>query len=296
MEHADTEHADTDDAAARQLDESALRGKPLPAPGEDKEARGRVCVIGGSVTVPGAVRLAGEAALRAGAGKLQIATAQGISQVLAITVPEALVLPLRVASSGEIAAGTPALNELLQDCGSILIGPGMAASPFLARLVRRAAALPGTVVLDAGALVMPLRAAPEVPFVLTPHAGEMAALCGVSRDEVTAAPWQHALHIAEATRSIVVLKGRRTRIVTPGGECWLHTGGATGLGTSGSGDVLAGLIAGFAARGAPALDAALWGVWVHGQAGARLAGSVGSLGFLARELSAEVPAILDRFA
>jgi len=94
----------------------------------------------------------------------------------------------------------------------------------------------------------------------------------------------------------VVMKGPLTYVVAPSGQAWRNEGGGPGLGTSGSGDVLAGLIAGFAARGASALDAALWGVWVHGQAGARLAGSVGSLGFLARELGAEVPAILDRFA
>ncbi|PPU04433.1 hypothetical protein XarjCFBP8253_01905, partial [Xanthomonas arboricola pv. juglandis] len=85
-------------------------------------------------------------------------------------------------------------------------------------------------------------------------------------------------------------------IAGPDGVVWMHRGGASGLGTSGSGDVLAGLIAGFAARGCDALTAALWGVFVHAAAGRQLARRIGPVGFLARELGLEVPGILDRLA
>ncbi|RXE22870.1 NAD(P)H-hydrate dehydratase, partial [Xanthomonas perforans] len=82
----------------------------------------------------------------------------------------------------------------------------------------------------------------------------------------------------------------------PDGALWVHRGGVPGLGTSGSGDTLAGFIAGFAARGSDALTAALWGVFVHAAAGKQLAKRIGTVGFLAREIPPEVPGILDRLS
>jgi len=213
-----------------------------------------------------------------------------------LTIPEALVLGLRENARGELAAGTKELDAALKAGGAVVIGPGMQATPFLSKLTRRAASLGGTVVMDAGALQIGLRASPSNPFVLTPHAGEMAQLCGAKKDAVLADPQTHAVEMARATRSVVALKGPDTWIASPEGGIWLHRGGVSGLGTSGSGDVLAGLIAGFAARGMPALDAALWGVWVHAEAGRVLGRTVGRLGFLAREIGQTVPRILNRFA
>jgi NAD(P)H-hydrate repair Nnr-like enzyme with NAD(P)H-hydrate dehydratase domain len=83
-----------------------------------------------------------------------------------------------------------------------------------------------------------------------------------------------------------------SHVVTPDGEVWTYAGGAAGLGVSGSGDVLAGIVGGLLARGAEPLNALLWAVWLHGQAGARLARKVGPLGFLAREIADEIPALL----
>lgn len=274
---------------------AVLRKRPLPAPGRDKEDRGRVCVVGGSRQVPGAALLAGEAALRAGAGKLQIATVESVATAMALAVPEALVLGMRESARGELAASASDLEAALDTCGAVVIGPGMRPSRFLTRLTQRASALEGTVVMDAGALHEGLQAAAGRPFILTPHAGEMAQLCGAEKDAILADPQKHALSMARATRSVVALKGPDTWIAGPDGSVWLHRGGVSGLGTSGSGDVLAGLIAGFAARGMPALDATLWGVWVHGEAGRMLGRSVGALGFLAREISPMVPRVLARF-
>lgn len=274
---------------------AVLRKRPLPAPGRDKEDRGRVCVVGGSRQVPGAALLAGEAALRAGAGKLQIATVESVATAMALAVPEALVLGMRESARGELAASASDLEAALDTCGAVVIGPGMRPTRFLTRLTHRASELEGTVVMDAGALHEGLQAAAGRPFILTPHAGEMAQLCSAEKDAILADPKKHALSMARATRSVVALKGPDTWIAGPDGSVWLHRGGVSGLGTSGSGDVLAGLIAGFAARGMPALDATLWGVWVHGEAGRMLGRSVGALGFLAREIAPMVPRILARF-
>ncbi|AKC77407.1 ADP-dependent (S)-NAD(P)H-hydrate dehydratase [Xanthomonas arboricola] len=281
----------------RMLTMAALRAMPLPAPGGDKEQRGRVLIVGGSMRVPGAVLLAGEAALRTGAGKLQIATAASVAPCMALAVPEALVLGLAQNGQGEIVRGHRALDEAMAACDAAVIGPGMASSATTTAMVRRAAEQAVcTLVLDAGALSRGLRAPIGRPFVLTPHAGEMATLAGDDKAAVEAAPGAYALKFAQKLRSVVIVKGADSFIAGPDGVVWMHRGGASGLGTSGSGDVLAGLIAGFAARGCDALTAALWGVFVHAAAGRQLARRIGPVGFLARELGLEVPGILDRLA
>ncbi|NJB92481.1 NAD(P)H-hydrate dehydratase [Xanthomonas arboricola] len=281
----------------RMLTAAALRAMPLPAPGGDKEQRGRVLIVGGSMRVPGAVLLAGEAALRTGAGKLQIATAASVAPGMALAVPEALVLGLAQNRQGEIVRGHRALDGAMAACDAAVIGPGMASSATTTAMVRRAAEQAVcTLVLDAGALSRGLRAPIGRPFVLTPHAGEMATLAGDDKAAVEAAPGAYALKFAQKLRSVVIVKGADSFIAGPDGVVWMHRGGASGLGTSGSGDVLAGLIAGFAARGCDALTAALWGVFVHAAAGRQLARRIGPVGFLARELGLEVPGILDRLA
>jgi hydroxyethylthiazole kinase-like uncharacterized protein yjeF len=272
-----------------------LRSMPLPDPDGGKEQRGRVLVVGGSSRVPGAALLAGTAALRAGAGKLQVATAQDVAPPFAVAMPEALVLGLPVDAKGEIARGNAALDDALAGCDAALVGSGMSPSPATATLVQRVARhARGVLVIDAGALAPGLRAPPGKPFVLTPHAGEMAKLCGREKAQVEQQPQALAQAFARRTRSVLVLKGATTWIASPDGRLWIHPGGCHGLGTSGSGDVLAGLIAGLAARCGDALQAALWGVFVHGEAGRALEASVGSLGFLAREIATPVPGILDR--
>jgi ADP-dependent NAD(P)H-hydrate dehydratase len=272
-----------------------LRGMPLPDPDGGKEQRGRVLVIGGSGRVPGAALLAGTAALRAGAGKLQVATAEAVAPGLAMALPEALVFGLPADAQGEIARGSTALDTALGGCDAVLLGAGMSPSPATAKLRQRVIEhAQGTLVIDAGALAPELRAPPGAPFVLTPHAGEMAKLAGMDKARVQREPQELALAFARRTRSVLVLKGATTHIAAPDGRLWIHPGGCRGLGTSGSGDVLAGVIAGLAARCGDAVQAALWGVFVHAEAGRMLEASVGALGFLAREIVGPVPGILDR--
>ena len=102
----------------------------------------------------------------------------------------------------------------------------------------------------------------------------------------------NAAALADLLRAVVVMKGARTWIVDPQGARWLYEGGGVGLATSGSGDVLAGIVVGLLERGVEPLTAALWGVFLHGEAGKQLAASVSPVGFLARELSGEVPGLL----
>ena len=101
-----------------------------------------------------------------------------------------------------------------------------------------------------------------------------------------------ALRAAAKWNAVVALKGAETSVATPDGRAWVHRLQVPGLGTSGSGDVLAGLVGGLLARGTHPTAAAVWGAWAHGRAGDRLARRVGPVGFLARELLAEIPAVL----
>jgi NAD(P)H-hydrate repair Nnr-like enzyme with NAD(P)H-hydrate dehydratase domain len=152
------------------------------------------------------------------------------------------------------------------------------------------------IALDAALLhaMQPLVEDRAVPPILLPHAGELASLLDCDEDEIERDPVGCGFHAAERYRSMVLVKGVTSHVVTPRGEAWTYNGGAPGLGVSGSGDVLAGIVGGLLARGADPLSALLWSVWLHGEAGAALASKVGPIGFLARQVPDEVPALLPR--
>ena len=297
-------------ARPRDVDASLLRSWPLPVPSDDadKEDRGHVLVLGGSREMPGAVILAATAALRAGAGKLTIATGRSVAQLVALAIPESRVLGLAENDAGGFTVeAVAALDPLADKISAILIGPGMQDEAATAHLVH--ALLPRLegsdtkVLLDAEAmgavLNPPAGAAPfrfNVPVLLTPHAGEMAHLTDIAKESIGEAPDRHALEAAARWNAVVALKGARTVIAVPDGQRWQHEGGNVGLATSGSGDVLAGVIAGLAARGAALEQAAAWGVALHARAGEKLAERFGRLGYLARELCDTIPALLEQAA
>jgi len=276
-----------------------LRRWPLPDPAatEGKEDRGRVLVVGGSAEVPGAALLAGIAALRAGAGKLQIVTARPAAMALAIAVPEARVIGQPIGRGGEIARLQRAALEAAAGCDAALVGPGMAHNAGAARIAAQVIAHSRQpLVLDAGALAAHAtcrQAASTV--VLTPHHGEMARIMDVPIEDIAAEPARAAATLAARCGAIVVLKGAVTFIASPSREAWINREGSVALGTSGSGDVLAGVIAGLLARGAPAEQAAVWGVYLHARAGAALERRHGQVGSLAREIAAEIPALMASF-
>ena len=281
--------------------EHLLRTMPLPAPGGDsKDGRGRVLVVAGCIGLPGAVLLAANAALRAGAGKLQIAVCREVAVLLGLAVPEALVIGLAQTEGGNIdRTNAESLAARAGSSDAVLAGPGMIedddTQAVVAALIRGADG--GGLVLDAGALVA-LRADPALtrtrarPALITPHAGEMAQLLGTDRDTVEADPLAAARQASERFGTVTVMKGGRTHIVTPDGRAWCYEAGHVGLAISGSGDTLAGLMVGLLARGAAPETAALWSVHAHGEAGRRLGRRLGGIGYLAREIPGEIPAIL----
>jgi ADP-dependent NAD(P)H-hydrate dehydratase len=267
----------------RNLTPALLRRFPLPRPSEedDKDDRGIALVIGGSVQLPGAILLAGVAALRSGAGKLQIGAPREIAIPLGLAAPEAL-----VASGG-------AIQQHLKSASAVLVGPGMRpgrATETLARRYARAMDAKATLVLDAAALPA---AGARANTVITPHLGEAAALMKCDKEDVVGNEPDVALEAAARFGGVVVLKSHTTYIAS-GADVYAYDGGTVGLATSGSGDSLAGIVVGLSARGADPLTAALWAVWAHGSAGRRLSRRIGRIGFLARELLDELPRLVGQ--
>ena len=269
----------------------SLREWELPEveDGGDKHERGTVLVVGGSVSTPGALLLTGLAALRSGAGKLQMVTVSETSVALAVAVPEAAVVGCAAGPDGSLAAS--AADEVLrrsERASALVLGPGLmskdGAGELLAAVLPRLEGTP--VVLDGLALPsLSPSLLDGVTAVLTPNDGELAAL--LDDDSV------EGLHAAQAAATrygaVVCAPGW---VADPDGRCWAVEAGGIGLGTSGSGDVLAGLVGGMLARGADPAQAAVWGQYLHSAAGDLLTGRLGRVGFLARELLDEVPTVL----
>lgn len=275
------------------LTPAVLRGWPLPHGAESKYARGQVVVVGGARKSPGAVVLAGTAALRVGAGRLTLGAAASVAVALAVAVPESGAVALAETESGAVRGDAlEALAADLRVADAVLLGSGLDDADETANLL---SALPGLVrdttgvVLDAFAL----GALPRLGngftaggnLVLTPNPREAAYLLGRDLEDVG----DDASRIADKFGATVSCQGV---IAAPGSARWLVGTGQGGLGTSGSGDVLAGAITGFLARGASAEQAACWGTYLHAAAGDRLDARVGPTGYLARELVDELPALL----
>lgn len=276
-----------------------LKRHPLPPVAEaDKDAHGKLLLVAGSSQTPGSAAIAATAALRSGCGKVSIATVAPMAPHIAMAVPEALVIALPMARSGGISrAAVGQIMDRLDRFDAVVVGPGMTQGKpceMLARDLLQAGL--GRLVLDAAMLyALPphdgaARSAPAP--ILLPHNREMAALIGCQDEEVGRAPLRCGRECSKRYDALVLVKGPESHIVGPDGSAWKYRGGGPGLGVSGSGDTLAGILGGLLARGADPLNALLWAVWLHGEAGAALAKKIGPIGFLAREISGEVPALL----
>lgn len=275
-----------------------LRSWPLPEPTGTKYARGQVLVVGGTCTTPGSVLLASTAALRMGAGRLSVATAEGVAVQLAVALPESGTLPLPQDEDGCITgegAGTLLADEINR-ADAVLVGPGLGAGDETVRLLAEIARiLPEDlpVVLDAAAVTSwpDLDSASATALsgrlVLTPNVQELAHLLEVdelAEDDVAPS----ALQVAHRLDAVVACGPW----VAADGGLWRISTGDTGLGTSGSGDVVSGAMVGLVARGASALQATVWAKHVHAAAGDVLAARWGRVGYLASEITPELPRVL----
>ncbi|HET7398038.1 MAG TPA: NAD(P)H-hydrate dehydratase [Intrasporangium sp.] len=276
-----------------------LRRWRLPDPAGNKDAKGRVLIVGGGAATAGAILLAAEAALRIGAGKLKMATVAATAPLLSTAVPEAFVAGLPAGETGDISpAAAEVILDLAASADAVLLGPGItdpeAATALLELVVPH---LDTRVVIDALGTAY-LTAHPdgvrhlEGRVLLTPNSVELARTLGASHDDVDADVHAATAALARQTGAVVLSGSALSYVVTPDGTTWRNEAGGPGVAASGSGDVKAGAVVGLCARGASPEQSAAWGSFAHGRAGERLTASVGRVGFLARELVTELPRVL----
>lgn len=267
---------------------------PQPAQEGSKEERGRALIIAGATEMPGAAMLAATAALRAGAGKVRVAIAEPAMFALATTVPELFVQG--IAEGARRNESLRAVLESARNTDVVLIGPGMRdleAIRFLLPELLRIGSL-SALVIDASAIPIAVEflhrhRKSRGHTIITPHQDEMSALTKLSREEIARDTPRVARETAVRYASVVVAKGAETFISGEDGRVFRNNRGNVGLATAGSGDVLAGIMAGLCARGAEPLQAAVRAVWIHALAGERLARRVAPVGYLARELLEPIP-------
>jgi hydroxyethylthiazole kinase-like uncharacterized protein yjeF len=278
---------------AEEVTPTLLRQWRLEDTKGSKHARGRVLVIGGARPTPGAVRLAGEAALRVGAGRLTLAVAESVASPLAAATPEAGVIALPEKASGSVGGDLrQVLGEEVSRSDVVVIGPGLDDADLAAQLVISLLPSVGadaTLLLDAFALGQLStwhkdHSLPE-KLVLTPNDTEAELLL---QRPPTDTP-SDGVELARRYRATVCCQGV---ITAADGRQWRVGAGHDGLATSGSGDVLAGAIAGLLKRSTDIPQACCWATYAHSAAGDRLAARVGRSGFLAREIADTLPTVL----
>ncbi len=273
----------------------ALPPRPLDA---NKGSFGRVLAVVGSVNYIGAAFLACAGAIRVGAGLVTLATSASLHPILAAKLTEVTHLPLPEAASGIIAA--EGMQVVLQGLGGydvLLIGCGLGQHPATREFATQVLfSLPPEVraAVDADGLNA-LASVPQwwqrlaAPCVLTPHPGEMARLRGLTVAEVQRSRLEVAQEAAALWGQVVVLKGAYSVIAAPEGQVRLSPWANPGLASAGTGDVLAGAIAGFMAQGLPSFTAACLGVYVHGAAAELVREELGDAGMAAADLLPALP-------
>jgi hydroxyethylthiazole kinase-like uncharacterized protein yjeF len=273
-------------------------------PGDsNKGTFGKVMVAAGSTNYVGAAYLSTSGAMRAGAGLVTLACPQSIYPLLAARLVEATFLPLPDSESGRLYGGSASqLFHAVEDYDVLLIGCGLGQDSGTLAFVRdllfalRQDSV-RAVVVDADGLnnlaEMPRWwRSVEARCVLTPHPGEFARLTGSTVKEVQADRLNRARQAAAEWSQTVVLKGANTVVAGPSGEAWICPFGNAALASAGTGDVLAGVIAGFIAQGLDPLRAAVAGVYVHAASGELLSSEMGDAGVLAGDVLEAVPRTL----
>jgi hydroxyethylthiazole kinase-like uncharacterized protein yjeF len=284
---------------------------PVPAPAAvrlperpadaHKGTFGTVLAVSGSLGLTGAAYLCSTAAARAGAGLVRLIVAEGVYPVLAAKCTEVMATPVQEAAPGAIGhSAAAAIMRHLEASSAGLVGPGLGRHPSTWRLVLDLVlGVDRPLVLDAdalNALADSRETLPQVakagPRVLTPHPGEMARLVDAPTADVQADRARCATAAARDWGAVVVLKGSHTVVAGPDGRLSEDPHEVPALASGGTGDVLAGVIAGLLAQGSEPFEAAVTGVYVHAEAGRRVASRLGDAGLLASDLLPELPVVM----
>jgi NAD(P)H-hydrate epimerase len=284
------------EAQAGLIGPGVLELVPRRHPGSTKFSEGAVLVAGGSVGLTGAPCLAAEAAQRAGAGYVTVCIPEALNLVFELRLLEVMSRPLPGEQEGRLdAAAVEPVLEACERADALVLGPGLGRaeeSLEFARTVAREAPVP--LLLDADGLNahagrLADLAARQAPAVLTPHAGELARLLDTDSQAIEAERLRHARQAAETAQAVVVLKGDDTLVAEPGGLVGVSAGGAAGLATAGTGDVLSGVVGAMLAKGLDPFAAACAAVWLHAAAGRRAATQRGSDWVIARDVIEALP-------
>ena len=267
-----------------------------------KGSYGRVLVVAGSTGMTGAAALASEAALRAGAGLVTLATPRHLNPILESLLPEVMTLPLPETDAGSLAvSATSTILEFAEKTKSILaIGPGLSQHPetvaLIHQLIRenREQGLDLRIVADADGLNALAQSKETISLldseaVLTPHPGEMARLTNTAVPTLEKDRIGTAQQFASKYGVTLVFKGAPTVTSAPNGNLWVNSTGNPGMATGGMGDVLTGIIAGLMAQGISSESAAALGVYLHGLAGDIAAEALGMHGLIASDVLKAVP-------
>ncbi len=278
---------------------ACFRRRPLDS---HKGSFGRVLAVCGSYGMAGAALLCARGALRSGAGLLELAVPRSVYPLLASALPEAVFRPVAETADGHFA---PEAEETLllaaAAAKAVVIGCGIARGVNQSELVQTLlCGCTCPIVLDADGInaITPhifLEETVSAPVILTPHPGEMARLLGISVAEVQQHRQEIARRFADEYHVVLVLKGHRTLVAAPGRPLLENPTGNPGMATGGSGDVLAGIIAGLAAQGMEPYQAAMCGVYIHGAAGDAAAARLSQHSMLPSDLVEELGGLFLNF-
>ncbi len=293
------------DAVQTELLTAAWAASCLPPRPADshKGSFGRVLIVAGSRSFSGAAVLAALGALRSGAGIVTVAAIEPVRQAVAALLPEATHLPLPEADDAIAAPAGDIIARALPAYRALLIGPGLGGTPGAQAVVRGLLGSPAVealpVVVDADALNALARqrdwpAAIKAGAVLTPHLGELARLTGESIAALEAARLESARRYARQWRQTVVLKGAYTVVAGADGGVRMSPFATAALATAGTGDVLAGTIAGLMAQSLSSDAAAGLGVYLHGAAALEYEDTYGESGMLASDLAPALARVAAR--
>lgn len=260
---------------------------------------GRIFILAGSRGMTGAAHLAGMAALRSGAGLVTIGAPDAVYLVLARRDSELMIRPLPSTLQGTLSLkGFREIEDFCTGQSVLAIGPGLSQHRTTQKLIRKvleAVQLP--LVIDADGLnalkgYLDVLDACRGRAILTPHPGEFCRVFGGKLNDSNVTRKRRALDAAKRCGSVIVLKGHRTVVATPDGNCYVNTTGNPGMATAGSGDVLTGTIAALVGQGLSNFEAACLGVYLHGLAGDRAAQKIGPISLTAGDLVRFLPEAL----